>query len=389
MNLNKNETIPVNTVFQLRINPIITRVIKKKQFDAKLIKIPDLIEKYVNLTESSIDELISMTDNELLKKINAFLMSELSSKKQKIKKRNNFDVRHKETLRLFLKEYFELFFPELAEKMHFETAKFLDKELIALFEDHAEKDVNTLTDALILIEITINNKREWILIHWEAQGDKEEIFDERMFHYFCGLYYKYRKLVFPIAMFTDPVKWIKPVSDTFNLSLFDYPICTYSYNLIKLKKFSADEFEKQIETNPLAAAYLPMTDYPIYDRPLIKAKAINGINSHFKSGPKQATLFTLIDQSLNLDKNEQLIFEEIINTHNEYKEVKMLQSIEEVGYEKGIEQGEDKVLKGLLKAGLLTKDLDKIVQTTGIDTERVKKIIQELNLNHEVEFVTK
>ena len=89
-----------------------------------------------------------------------------------------------------------------------------------------------------------------------------------------------------------------------------------------------------------------------------------------------------------LDKNEQLIFKEIINTHNDYKEVKMLQSIEEVGYEKGIEkgleqgleQGEDNVLKGLLKAGLLAKDLDKIVQTTGIDSERVKKIIQELNL---------
>jgi len=49
------------------------------------------------------------------------------------RKGNIFDIRHKETLTLFLREYFEMFFPELAVRMNFETAKFLDKELIALF----------------------------------------------------------------------------------------------------------------------------------------------------------------------------------------------------------------------------------------------------------------
>ncbi|MEE4359655.1 MAG: hypothetical protein V2I97_24500, partial [Desulfococcaceae bacterium] len=51
---------------------------------------------------------------------------------------NRFDIRHKETLMLFLREYFELFFPELVEKIQFETAEFLDKELIALFEEAGE-----------------------------------------------------------------------------------------------------------------------------------------------------------------------------------------------------------------------------------------------------------
>ena len=49
------------------------------------------------------------------------------------KKHSNFDIRHKETLTLFLREYFEMFFPDIAKIMKFETARFLDKELIALF----------------------------------------------------------------------------------------------------------------------------------------------------------------------------------------------------------------------------------------------------------------
>jgi len=78
-------------------------------------------------------------------------------------------------------------------------------------------------------------------------------------------------------MFTDPVKWKKPVKDTFSLSLPDYPVSQFTYRLIKLKNFRADEFEKQSDKNPLAAAYLPLTDYPKDERPLIKAKAIKGI----------------------------------------------------------------------------------------------------------------
>ncbi len=64
-----------------------------------------------------------------------------------------FDLRHKETLKLFLKEFFELFFPDLVDKINFTTAKFIDKELTALFMDHkkagADKDRDNETDALI------------------------------------------------------------------------------------------------------------------------------------------------------------------------------------------------------------------------------------------------
>ena len=130
---------------------------------------------------------------------------------------NRFDIRHKETLMLFLREYFQLFFPDLVDKINFETARFLDKELNALFEEtegkQPMKDRQRIADALILVDVVIEGKAEQILIYWEHQGYKPKKINERVFHCFCGIYFKFRKPVFPIVMFTDPAKWRKPARD--------------------------------------------------------------------------------------------------------------------------------------------------------------------------------
>jgi len=258
------------------------------------------------------------------------------------KKHSKFDIRHKETLTLFLREYFEMFFPDLAEVIKSDTAQFLDKELIALFgkdEQTDDTDQHKITDALILVQIILDERPQWILIHWEQQSAKLKDFEERMFHYFCGIYFKYRKLVFPIAMFTDPAKWRVPVKDTFNLSLLKYPICDFSYHLIKLKEYKAADFEKQIEKNSLAAAYLPLTYYPKKERPEIKAKAMQSI-AKTPPGPKQAVLLALIQESIVLNHEEEKRYNKLIQS--DYKEADMFQSVEEVYMDKGMEKGMEK-----------------------------------------------
>ena len=53
-------------------------------------------------------------------------------------------------------------------------ARFLDKELVALFDK--TKDVHRETDAVILIEIELHGKPEFILIHREQQGKRKKDF---------------------------------------------------------------------------------------------------------------------------------------------------------------------------------------------------------------------
>jgi len=300
-----------------------------------------------------------------------------------MKKSNKFDIRHKETLTLFLREYFELFFPDLAKRIDFQSAKFLDKELIALFEkpdkEISDKDQNRITDALILLNIMINGEYQWILIHWEQQGQKRKDFEKRMFHYFCGIYFKFKILVFPIAMFTDSAKWKKPVKDKFSLSLLEYPIAEFNYQMIKLKGIPAEEFEKKIPENPLAAAYLPLTYYPKKERPVIKAKALNGI-VNVSQGPKRSVLFSLIDHSLRLNTEEDKQFRELIQNNPMFKEVKMLQSIEEVGIEKGMDIGMDigrkeameETAVQLLRSGWLKKE--QIAEITKLDKAKLDEL---------------
>ncbi|KPA18237.1 transposase, partial [Candidatus Magnetomorum sp. HK-1] len=204
----------IQTIYTLRLTPIIQNVFKKKNWTVGKKDFQRILSlTFENFSKFQPDTFIGLTDEDLIYELyNQFESGPLADFLFSIEglqvRRSNYDIRHKETLRLFLREYFELFFPDLAAKMNFNSVMFMDKELIALFGGE-----HRITDALILIEIIVNDESKWIMIHWEQQSNKQSLFEERMFHCFCGIYFQYRKLVFPIAMFTDTAKWEKPIPD--------------------------------------------------------------------------------------------------------------------------------------------------------------------------------
>jgi len=105
---------------------------------------------------------------------------------------------------------------------------------------------------------------------------------------------------------------------------------------------------------------------------------MRGINK-IPPGQKRATLFSLIDVSIKLNKDEELQYQELIDS--DYPEVKMLQSIEEVGFEKGIEKGIEKgfqlgknqtsevIAQKLLQYGKLTNE--DIAILTGLSLKKI------------------
>ncbi|WP_207681877.1 hypothetical protein [Desulfonema magnum] len=113
---------------------------------------------------------------------------------------------------------------------------------------------------------------------------------------------------------------------------------------------------------------------------MIKAKAIKGI-AKMPQGRKRATLFSLIQESLKLTGAEEKRFQKIVQTDPLYQEAKMLQSIEEVGYERGLEQGLKTTAKNLLKTGKLTKQ--EIAEVTGLKLSEVRELAKVLNLNNQ------
>jgi hypothetical protein len=104
---------------------------------------------------------------------------------------------------------------------------------------------------------------------------------------------------------------------------------------------------------------------------------MQGINK-IPPGPKRTTLFSLIDVSIKLDRDEERQYQELI--HSDYQEVKMLQSIEEVGFEKGIDQGfqlgkhqsSEVIAKNLLQSGKLSNE--EIVIVTGMSLKKISEL---------------
>jgi Skp family chaperone for outer membrane proteins len=333
------------SAYYLRILPAIDRLIKHEEIslekqDEKALKTFCLKE----MEQMPFKEIMKLSDANLTKHLKYLFLQPkalkiLSTVNNKWMKPNNFDIRHKETIRLHLKEYFELFFPDLAKRMDFDTAEFKDKELIALFGD---QDQFKYTDALILIKIKLDDGEDWILIHWEHMGYKPSVFEERMLHYFSGIYFQYRKIILPIVMFTDPAKWRKPVSNTYKMELPDYPIVDFHYNIIKLKNYTPESLIQKAPSNPLVWAYLPLTDFPKEDRPIIKAKAESGVLKTGKTGRHKATLLSLIDQTLSLTKSENEQYLNLIEKQNDLKEVKMYESIEEWLLEKATRKADER-----------------------------------------------
>ncbi len=78
----------------------------------------------------------------------------------------------------------------------------------------------------------------------------------------------------------------------------------------------------------------------------------------------------LIHGSMVLDETEEDKYRELIQNHPDYKEVKMLESIEEVGIEKGIEKGKADIIARQIKRkfGDLSPELRKRLTAAKVET---------------------
>jgi predicted transposase/invertase (TIGR01784 family) len=113
-------------------------------------------------------------------------------------------------------------------------------------------------------------------------------------------------------------------------------------------------------------------------------KGISGI----PEGKKRATLYSLIQESIKLDSEEEKQFRELVQDNPMYQEVKMLESVKEVwieegmemGVEKGIgigvEKGIEKTAKRMLSFGSLTEE--QIAQFTGLEMSRIRELAKEM-----------
>ena len=156
-------------------------------------------------------------------------------------------VRHdqlfKTLLEKFFREFLELFFPAVAERLDFGTLAFLDKELFADLPQGPTREV----DVVGRLE-THEGEPEFVLVHVEVQSRPEKDFARRMFEYSALLWLRHRVPIFPVVLYLQGGEGL--TDEEFQLSLFGRELFRFRYASVGLARLRAEEY---FRAGPLGA----------------------------------------------------------------------------------------------------------------------------------------
>lgn len=162
-------------------------------------------------------------------------------------KRN--DILWKSILEDIFDDFLKFFFPDADAVFDIEKGfEYLDQELEQLFPPEGDQFSPKFVDKLVKV-YSRSGLEEWILIHIEVQGYRDNDFAERMFTYYYRIWDKHRKPVTAFAIVTDDCKHYHPCE--FVQSCLGTSLC-FRFNSYKVLDQSEEELA--VSDNPFAQA---------------------------------------------------------------------------------------------------------------------------------------
>jgi len=220
----------------------------------------------------------------------------------------------------------------------------------------------------IVIETTLKEEKSVLLIHVEPQSYRENDFNERMYHYFSLLYNKYRKPIVPIAVFSYDETYDEP--DEFDISFPFFHVLSFQF--LKLELHNKNWLDYVKSDNPAAAALLSKMGYKEEEKVQVKKEFLKML-VRMKLNPAESRFihdFFNIYLKLN-PKEEEELMAEMRQMDNAEEFMKLPNSWEERGIEKGkIEEKKDIALE-MLKENLPVKTISKV---TGLDQKEIEEL---------------
>ena len=265
--------------------------------------------------------------------------------------RINHDQLFKELLTTFFVEFLELFFPSILEYLDTDTIAFVDKELFTDVVGGEKK----IMDIVALAKFQQQNYS--FLVHIENQASSDAEFNRRLFRYFCSLFLKYDHPVYPIVVFSYDYP---PRLDRSNF-IIDFPdkqILNFDYEIVQLNRLNWRDFLQQ--QNPIAAALMAKMKIDEKDRPKVKAECLRLMVTLKLDPAKMYLISGFVDTYLNLNREEELIFQSELSTMELEEQEQIMQittSWEQKGLAQGRVEGQSNTILRLLnrKFGSLSK----------------------------------
>ena len=255
------------------------------------------------------------------------------------------DQLFKHLLQTFFREFMELFYPTVADRLNFDTVSFLDKELFTDLPDGARREADLVAQVQ-----TKQGEPELILVHTEVQNTRRSDMPMRMWEYYALLRLRRKLPVFPIVVYLSPGAG-GLVSETYEERLWDTPILTFVYQAVGLPDLDANQYLSR--PGALSPALSSLMRLAGTRRVIRRLKTIGQAGILQADEARQALLLAVIEKYLPLNADEQSEFDQLLTDPTKTEEQKVMLTYEKRGYDKGIEQGIERGIEQGIKEGIL------------------------------------
>jgi hypothetical protein len=279
-----------------------------------------------------------------------------------------------ELLTTFFIEFLGLFFPSLIEYLDTDSITFVDKEL---FTDlvGGEKKI------LDVVALTKFQGQDYsFLVHIENQSTSQVNFEKRMFRYFCSLFLKYDRPIYPIVVFSYDAPQ-RPDKNSFVVDFPDGQVLNFNYKVIQLNRLNWRDFLEQ--KNPVAAALMAKMKIDQRDRPAVKAQCLRLLVTLKLDPAKMQLISGFVDTYLNLNPDEEQIFQNQLSTMELQEQEQIMEittSWEQKGIVKGREEEKLSIALRLLNRKLGTLPDEISMQIKSLESSQLDTLTEDLLL---------
>jgi hypothetical protein len=275
----------------------------------------------------------------------------------------NHDQLFKELLTNFFVEFLELFFPSILEYLDTDSIQFVDKELFTDVIGGEKK----IMDIVALAKFQEQDYS--FLVHIENESSSKTDFNQRLFRYFCSLFLRYNRPIYPIVVFSYDSPQRLDKSD-FVIDFPDKQVLKFDYEIVQLNRLNWRDFLQQ--KNPMAAALMSKMKIDMRDRPTVKAQCLRLLVTLKLDPAKMQLIPGFVDTYLKLNSQEESIFQSEISTIGLEEREQIMQittSWKEEGRVEGREEGRiegqsNTILRQLnRKLGNLPEEIAKRIQS--------------------------
>ncbi len=277
----------------------------------------------------------------------------------------NTDEAWKDILKVYLKEFLELYWPEAFHNIDWAKGyEFLEQEFIKI--DKPRKKEKRVLDTLIKVWHK-NGSEQWLLLHLEIQGRKKNSFDERIYIYNYRAFDRHLTKVASMAILIDNNKKWRP--NEYYHELWGCSV-KMKFPVLKLIDFKGREQELLNSKNPfevIMGAQLNAIGIRNNSQRLRRKKTI--IKMLYERGFGREEIINIgrfLEGIFPLSYRDKLSYTNFVKEIEEDMSVSYLTSFEEIG----IEKGQSNILIHQLEAkyNALPKDYLKKIESADSDT---------------------